>query len=230
MGRFKRNSRKHKLKLSFSKKDIPPKVDVKHYTYATSNGYIKVKYDNRKTVNVIKKLFLSLKKRNMFGNFINSFCKIDKDLSSVSDNCIANNAYREYVYGGHTVLYVGNYLSIPTHTLCRGDEIFSTPLGNLVLVNTLLRMKPLIPYRGAGIAYSDIHEVFLKDAYIEKGITETKIPNEMVFSLRFGTVLAIVFYLVVIFFLYVFISPIASIIYTVFNMVVLASFIKICIN
>ena len=166
----------------------------------------------------------------MFGNFINSFCKIDKDLSSVSDYSIANSAYREYVHGGHTVLYVGNYFSIPTHTLCRGDEIFSTPLGNLVLVNTLLHMKPLIPYRGAGIAYSDVHEVFLKDGYIEKGITETKIPNEMVFSLRFGTVLAIVFYLVVIFFLYVFISPIASIIYTVFNMVVLASFIKICIN
>jgi hypothetical protein len=70
----------------------------------------------------------------------------------------------------------------------------------------------------------DIAEMYLRDAYESKGITKSKVPNEMAFSMRMGTILASIFYLIIAFMFYWFISPLAALIYSLITAFIIVYF------
>lgn len=225
MGRFKRKSKK---------RYHTPKDAVEQYVEKVRKPKSKIVVlaspikDNRRLLGLFRKLFLVLKKNNKFGDFIECFQPIEKKtqygtVDSVDSvrRCCANLNY------GRASLLIGSNFLVPiTRDMLTLDAITSTPFGNVIWLNYLLENNWLHK-RDTYLGKQDIAEMYLRDAYESKGITKSKVPNEMAFSMRMGTILASIFYLIIAFMFYWFISPLAALIYSLITAFIIVYFLFI---
>jgi hypothetical protein len=211
MGRFKRRSKKkYHIPKDAVKQYIEEVKEKKPTTIFTT------KYDNRRLVMLIRKVFLSLKRRKKFGEFMECYYPIEKKLAQNTDESIRTCLHH---YGhGRSGLVIGKYFYIPiSRDLLTYNNILNTPFGNVVWLNHLFEGNWQHKRENIYLSMSEISEMYLKDAYIAKGITKSRIPNEMAFAMRIGTILASIFYVAIAFLLACLVSPLASLIYSLFT-------------
>jgi hypothetical protein len=215
MGRFKRKSKK---------RYAIPKDAVKQYIEDVKEKKPKSKFtiwttpanDNRRLIGLFRKLFLVLKKNKRFGDFIECYYPIENRIKEDSvesvRKCISN-----YGHGRSSLLIGKNFLIPVSRDLLTTNSILNTPIGNVIWLDTLLESNWYHKRQESQLYIQEIAELYLKDAYKSKGITKSKFPNEMAFSMRIGTILAIIFYLVVTIMLALFLSPLTALFYSLFT-------------
>jgi hypothetical protein len=113
---------------------------------------------------------------------------------------------------------IGKNFNVPvSRDLLNTNTLVDTPIGNVIWLETLLESKWCHKRQESQLYRQEIAELYLKDAYKSKGITKSRIPNEMAFAMRIGTILAIIFYLVVTIMLALFFSPLTALLYSLFT-------------
>lgn len=212
MGRFKRKSKK--------RYNIP-KDAVKQYIEEVKEKKPKSKFtiwttpanDNRRLIGLFRKLFLVLKKNKRFGDFIECYYPIENRIKEDSVESVRKCISK----CGSSILIGKNFLIPVSRDLLTTNSIFSTPIGNVMWLETLLESNWCHKRKESQLHKEEIAELYLKDAYKSKGITKSKLPNEMAFAMRIGTILAIIFYLVVTIMLALFLSPLTALFYSLFT-------------
>jgi len=215
MGRFKRRGKK--------RYNIPKDV-VKQYVEEVKDKKPKSKFtvwttpanDNRKLIDLFRKLFLVLKKNKRFGDFIECYYPIKDWIKEDSAESV-HKCINKYRYRRSTLLIGKNFNVLVSRDLLNTNTLVGTPIGNVIWLMTLLEPKWCHKRKESQLYNQEIAELYLKDAYKSKGITKSRIPNEMAFAMRIGTILAIIFYLVVTIMLALIISPLAAFIYSLFT-------------
>jgi len=215
MGRFKRKSKK--------RYNIP-KDAVRQYIEEVKEKKPKSKFtvwttpakDNRRLIGLFRKLFLVLKKNNRFGDFIECYYPIENRIKEDSVESV-RKCINIYGHGRSRILIGKNFLIPVSRDLLTTNSIFSTPIGNVIWLDTLLEPNWYHKRKKSQLCREEIAELYLKDAYKSKGITKSKLPNEMAFAMRIGTTLAIIFYLVVTIMLALFFSPLTALLYSLFT-------------
>lgn len=217
MGRFKRRSKKkYHIPKDAVKRYIEEVKEKKPTTIFTT------KYDNRRLVMLIRKVFLSLKRRKKFGEFMECYYPIEKKLAQNTDESIQTCLYH---YRHRSGLVIGKYFCIPiSRDLLTYNNILNTPFGNVLWLNHLFEGNWQHKRKDIYLPMSEISEMYLKDAYIAKGITKSRIPNEMAFAMRIGTILASIFYIAIAFILAYLVSPLASLIYSLITALIIIYF------
>ena len=215
MGRFKRKSKK--------RYNIP-KDAVKQYVGEVKEKKPKSKFtvwttpanDNRKLIGLFRKLFIGLKKNKRFGDFIECYYPIENRIKEDSAESI-HKCINKYGHGRSSLL-IGKNFNVPvSRDLLTANTLVGTPIGNVIWLETLLESNFYHKRKGFQLYKQEIAEMYLKDAYKSKGITKSRIPNEMAFAMHIGTILAIIFYLVVTIMLTLFFSPLTALLYSLFT-------------
>jgi hypothetical protein len=219
MGRFKRKSKKRYHIPKNAVEQYIEKVRKPKSKIVVWTSPIK---DNRRLVGIFRKLFLVLKKNKKFGDFIECFQPIEKKTQyETADSvriCCGNLNH------GRASLLIGSNFFVPiARDMLTPHGITSTPFGNVIWLNYLLENN-WYHKRDTYLGKQDIAEMYLRDAYESKGITKSKVPNEMAFSMRMGTILASIFYLIIAFMFYWFISPLAALIYSLITAFIIVYF------
>ena len=219
MGRFKRKSKKRYHIPKDAIEQYVEKVRKPKSKIVVWTSPIK---DNRRLVGIFRKLFLVLKKNKKFGDFIECFQPIEKktqyDTADSVRICCGNLNH------GRASLLIGSNFFVPiARDMLTPHGITNTPFGNVIWLNYLLENN-WHHKRDTYLGKQDIAEMYLRDAYESKGITKSKVPNEMAFSMRMGTILASIFYLIIAFMFYWFISPLAALIYSLITAFIIVYF------
>lgn len=222
MGRFKRKSKK--------RYNIP-KDAVKQYVGEVKEKKPKSKFtvwatpvnDNRRLIGLFRKLFLVLKKNKRFGDFIECYYPIENRIKEDSAESV-RKCINKYGHGRSNLLIGKNFLIPVSRDLLTTNSIFNTPIGNVIWLDTLLESNWYHKRKKSQLHWEEIAELYLKDAYKSKGITKSKLPNEMAFAMRIGTILAIIFYLVVTIMLALFFSPLTALLYSLFTALIIIYF------
>lgn len=222
MGRFKRKSKK--------RYNIP-KDAVKQYIEEVKEKKPKSKFtiwttpanDNRRLIGLFRKLFIVLKKNKRFGDFIECYCPIENRIKEDSVESV-RKCISKYGHGRSSLLIGKNFLIPVSRDLLTTNSILNTPIGNVIWLETLLESNWYHKRKESQLYEQEIAELYLKDAYKSKGITKSKLPNEMAFAMRIGTILAIIFYLVVTIMLALFLSPLTALFYSSFTALVIVYF------
>lgn len=222
MGRFKRKSKK--------RYNIP-KDAVKQYVGEVKEKKPKSKFtvwatpvnDNRRLIGLFRKLFLVLKKNKRFGDFIECYSPIENRIKEDSVESV-RKCISVYRHGRSNILIGNNFLIPVSRDLLTTNSILNTPIGNVIWLDTLLDPKWYHKRQESQLYWQEIAELYLKDAYKSKGITKSKLPNEMAFAMRIGTILAIIFYLVVTIMLVLFLSPLTALLYSLFTALIIIYF------
>ena len=215
MGRFKRKNKK--------RYNIP-KDAVKQYIEEVKEKKPKSKFTvwttpvngNRRLIGLFRKLFLVLKKNKRFGDFIECYYPIENRIKEDSVESV-RKCISKYRHGRSSILIGKNFLIPVSRDLLTTNSILSTPIGNVMWLETLLESNWYHKRQESQLYLQEIAELYLKDAYKSKGITKSKLPNEMAFAMRIGTILAIIFYLVVTIMLALFFSPLTALFYSLFT-------------
>ena len=171
MGRFKRHQQKYRTK----------KVETKNGVMTISTSEVVPIPMSPKITNLVSELFMSLKKRNQFGNFIRSYHPIENRLYS-----------DEWDEGRHiftTLVPIGDAiinLSTANNIYVRSQYYYST-LGKLRILTHILSPR----HKGAVIGNGDVLGMFAaeclkKDEYVKV------YPNELYFSFLFATIFVII--------------------------------------
>lgn len=216
MGRFKRKSKKGKIH------DV--KQEVKEYI-ATNKPPKKPKikdclWFNAQLLGLVREFFLILKKNKKYGDFINTYCKIEKDVIE-GDKHMEGIVHQYYRGGGNSIVQIGKYFRLYI-TQKMVNSPFSSILGRLTILNLMIMLKG---YPSKYISREEILEMYLEDSYEKQGLTKSKIPNEMVFSMRIGMILAAIFYIIIACFVALIMSPMAAFVYSAFTFIVIFAFI-----
>ena len=171
MGRFKRHQQKYKTK----------KVETK-------NGVISVSVSEEvpiprspKITNLVSELFMSLKKRNQFGNFIHSYHPIE--------NRLYNDEWHEGRHIFTTPVPIGDVvinLSTSNNRYVRSQYYYS-PLGKLRILSHILSPR----HEDAVIKNGDVFRMFAADCLKEYRNLKAY-PNELYFSFLFATIFVII--------------------------------------
>ena len=220
MGRFKRKSKK---------RYHIPKDAVKQYIEEVKEKKPKSKFtiwttsanDNRILIGLFRKLFIVLKKNKKFGDFIECFQPIEKKTQYETYDSIRLSCVNLH---GRASLMIGSNFYVPiARDMLTPNGIANTPIGNVIWLDYLLENN-WHHKRDTDLGKRDIAEMYLRDAYEAKGITKSKVPNEMAFSMRMGTILASIFYLIIAFMFCWFISPLAALIYSLITALIIVKF------
>lgn len=222
MGRFKRKNKK--------RYNIP-KDAVKQYIEEVKEKKPKSKFtvwatpvnDNRRLIGLFRKLFLVLKKNKRFGDFIECYYPIENRIKEDSIESV-RKCVSIYGHGRSSILIGKNFSILVSRDLLTPNGIANTPIGNVLWLQILLESNFYHKRKGSQLYKQEIAELYLKDAYKSKGITKSKLPNEMAFAMRIGTILAIIFYLVVTIMLALFFSPLTALFYSLFTALVIVYF------
>lgn len=221
MGRFKRKSKK---------RYHIPKDAVKQYIEEVKEKKPKSKFtwtrpanDNRRLIGLFRKLFIVLKKNNRFGDFIECYYPIENSIKEDSVESV-RKCVSIYGHGRSSILIGKNFSILVSRDLLTPNGITNTPIGNVLWLQILLESNFYHKRKGSQLYKQEIAELYLKDAYKSKGITKSKLPNEMAFAMRIGTILAIIFYLVVTIMLALFFSPLTALFYSLFTALVIVYF------
>lgn len=221
MGRFKRKSKKrhHIPKDAVEQyiEEVKEKKQKSNFTIWTTSAN-----DNRVLIGLFRKLFLVLKKNKKFGDFIECFQPIEKKTQYETVDsiriCCGNLNH------GRASLLIGSNFYVPiARDMLTPNGIANTPFGNAIWLDELLENN-WKHKRDTYLGKQDIAEMYLRDAYEAKGITKSKVPNEMAFSMRMGTILASIFYLIIAFMFYWFISPLAALGYSLITALIIVKF------
>lgn len=227
MGRFKRKSKK--------RYNIP-KDAVKQYIEEVKEKKPKSKFtiwatsanDNRRLISLFRKLFLVLKKNKKFGDFIECFKPIEKKTQYGTADSIRTCLGGNFNYSRARILIGSNFFVPIERNMLTPNGIANTPFGNVIWLNYLLENN-WHHKRDTYLGKQDIAEMYLRDAYEAKGITKSKVPNEMAFSMRMGTILASIFYLIIAFMFY-WLSPLAALIYSLITAFIIVYFLLSFLN
>lgn len=219
MGRFKRHQKKYKTNvvhtphgdISVSVTDYEPIPRGKH---------------TPRTLGMFRDLFLSLKRRNMFGKFINDYVPIEGLLYSTdADNVIESVENQRNMDSG---IYLSSIkLNNPLY-VHRYDDLFSTVYGRANILKGLLyrRHKHVTSY-AIPMGIGEVIEPYMVDELKKRG--KKVYPNDLVFGFLFGTIFTIIGFAVTIFFLWRLFSPTVAIIVCGVVMILLLLF-KLSLN
>lgn len=171
MGRFKRHQQKYRTK----------KVETKNGVMTISTSEVVPIPRSPKITNLVSELFMSLKKRNQFGNFIRSYHPIENRLYS-----------DEWEEGRHiftTPVPIGDVvinLKTSNNKYVRSQYYYS-PLGKLRILSHILSPR----HKEVVIRNGDVLRMFAADCLKEYGNVKAY-PNELYFSFLFATIFVII--------------------------------------
>jgi hypothetical protein len=219
MGRFKRHQRKYKTNVVHT-----PNGDM--IVSVTDYEPIPRGKNTPRTLNVFRNLFLSLKRRNMFGKFINDYAPIEGLLYATDEgNAIESATNQRNMDSGiymskvklHSPIYVYSYY-----------ELFNTIYGRANLLKGLLyRRRRNVPSDAIPMGIGEVIEPYMIDELKKRG--KKVYPNDLVFGFLFGTIFTIIGFAVTIFFLWRLFSPTVVIIVCGVVMILLLLF-KLSLN
>lgn len=147
-----------------------------------------------KTKRLFIDLFLSLKKRNKFGDFINFYEPI-KLLLTKNDETNARDAYHVHNYFFQAIP-IGKDIKYYHYVRNRNHEsFFDNLLGRITILNGIIRTK----YRTRTSFYfgenslckGDMIGYYVADKLKAKGKDKNVYPNELAFGFLFGTIFTI---------------------------------------
>lgn len=168
------------------------------------------------TKSLLREFFLSLKRRNQFGNFIYSHKPL---VDVLRDSDIDNSAY------GYTVTRMClsfkdvdyYHPGLPIEGLRFSTENFNTPLKRLSILHGILRNRRVRFEDGQMIG--DVLEPYISDELAKRN--KRIYPNEMAFGFFFGTLFAVIGLVLIFGLLCKLFSPSVGIIYVIFDCVAL---------
>ena len=134
-----------------------------------------------KITNLVSELFMSLKRRNQFGNFIYSYHPIENRLYS-DDWYEGRHFFTTPVQIGDVVIN----LSTSDNKYVRSQYYYS-PLGKLRILSHILSPR----YKDVVIRNGDVLRMFAADCLKEYGNVKVY-PNELYFSFLFATIFVII--------------------------------------
>lgn len=219
MGRFKRHQKKYKTNVVHT-----PHGDIS--VSVTDYEPIPKGKNAPRTLNVFRNLFISLKKRNMFGRFINDYTPIEGLLYATdADNAVESVQNQRNMDSGIYMSKVKLHNPIYVHTY---NELFNTIYGRANLLKGLLyrRHKHVTSY-AIPMGIGEVIEPYMIDELKKRG--KKVYPNDLVFGFLFGTIFTIIGFAVTIFFLWRLFSPTVAIIVCGVVMILLLLF-KLSLN
>ena len=197
MGRFKRHQRKYKTNVVHT-----PHGDIS--VSVTDYEPIPRGANTPRTLRLFRNLFLSLKRRNMFGKFINDYTPIEGLLYATdADNVIESVQNQRNMDSG---IYLSSIkLNNPLYVL-RYDDLFNTIYGRANLLKGLLyRRHKHVTSDAIPMGIGEVIEPYMIDELKKRG--KKVYPNDLVFGFLFGTIFTIIGFAVTIFFLWRLFSP-----------------------
>jgi len=189
MGRFKRHQKKYKTNVVHTE-PIPRGANTP------------------RTLGMFRDLFLSLKRRNMFGKFINDYTPIEGLLCATdADNVIKSVQSQRNMDSGFYLSSIKLNKPLYYHRY----DLFNTIYGRANLLKGLLchRRRHVTSY-AIPMGIGEVIEPYMIDELKKRG--KKVYPNDLVFGFLFGTIFAIIGFAVMIFFLWRLFSPTAVII------------------
>lgn len=197
MGRFKRHQKKYKTNVVHT-----PHGDIS--VSVTDYEPIPRGANTPRTLGMFRDLFLSLKRRNMFGKFINDYTPIEGLLYATdADNAIESVQYQRNMDSG---IYLSSIkLNKPLY-VHRYDDLFNTIYGRVNLLKGLLyRRRRHVTSYAIPMGIGEVIEPYMVDELKKRG--KKVYPNDLVFGFLFGTIFTIIGFVIIILFLWRLFSP-----------------------
>jgi hypothetical protein len=207
MGRFKRHQKKYKTNVVHTE-PIPRGANTP------------------RTLGMFRDLFLSLKRRNMFGKFINDYVPIEGLLCATDVDNVVESVQNQT--NGDSGIYLSSIkLNNPLY-VHHYDDLFNTIYGRANLLKGLLchRRRHVTSY-AIPMGIGEVIEPYMIDELKKRG--KKVYPNDLVFGFLFGTIFTIIGFAVTIFCLWRLFSPIVVIIVCGVVMILLLLF-KLSLN
>ena len=197
MGRFKRHQKKYKTNVVHT-----PHGDIS--VSVTDYEPIPRGANTPRTLRLFRNLLLSLKRRNMFGKFINDYVPIEGLLYATdADNVIESVENQRNMDSG---IYLSSIkLNNPLY-VHRYDDLFSTVYGRAnILKGLLYRRNRHVTSHAIPMGIGEVIEPYMIDELKKRG--KKVYPNDLVFGFLFGTIFTIIGFVITIFFLWRLFSP-----------------------
>jgi hypothetical protein len=209
MGKFKRHSKRYKTQVVHTPNgDMTASVSIPEPRPRPPRAPL--------TKSLLREFFLSLKRRNQFGNFIYSHKPlVDILRGSDRDNSAYGYTVTRMCLSFKDVDYY--HPGLPIEGLRFSTENFNTPLKRLsilhgILINRRVRFED-------GQLIGDVLEPYISDELAKRN--KRIYPNEMAFGFFFGTLFAVIGLVLIFGLLCRLFSPSVGIIYVIFNCVAL---------
>lgn len=219
MGRFKRHQKKYKTNIVHT-----PHGDIA--VSVTDYEAIPRGANAPRTLGMFRDLFLSLKRRNMFGKFINDYTPIEGLLYATDADNVVESVHNQRIMNSD--IYLSSIkLNNPLYVL-RYDDLFNTIYGRANLLKGLLyhRCRHVTSY-AIPMGIGEVIEPYMIDELKKRG--KKVYPNDLVFGFLFGTIFTIIGFVITIFFLWRLFSPTVVIIVCGVVMILLLLF-KLSLN
>ncbi len=197
MGRFKRHQKKYKTNVVHT-----PHGDIS--VSVTDYEPIPRGANTPRTLGMFRDLFLSLKRRNMFGKFINCYTPIEGLLYATdADNVVESVQNQRNLDSG---FYLSSIKLINPLYVHRYEDLFNTIYGRANLLKGLLyRRHKHVTGHAIPMGIGEVIEPYMIDELKKRG--KKVYPNDLVFGFLFGTIFTIIGFAVTIFFLWRLFSP-----------------------
>lgn len=218
MGRFKRHQKKYKTNVVHT-----PHGDIS--VSITDYEPIPRGANTPRTLGMLRDLFLSLKRRNMFGKFINCYTPIEGLLYATDVDNVVESVQNQR--NGDSGFYLSSIkLNEPLY-VHRYEDLFNTIYGRANLLKGLLYRRHRHVTSHVPIGIGEVIEPYMIDELKKRG--KKVYPNDLVFGFLFGTIFTIIGFAVTIFFLWRLFSPNVVIIVCGIVMILLLLF-KLSLN